>query len=104
MAQIDRLKNENKEDREENITNYKELKKWRDEAEQLGRSRNHLAKIDQVINSTSTEKNQDNPLKIDERDFKAMQKDRSDFLELNQNQEEQQNQTQSQAVSRGRRR
>ncbi len=45
MAQINQLKNENKKDREENITNYKELKEWRDEAEQLGRSRNHLAKI-----------------------------------------------------------
>ena len=104
MAQINQLKNENKKDREENITNYKELKEWRDEAEQLGRSRNHLAKIDQVINSTSPDKNQDNSFKIDSRDFQAMQKDRSDFLEFNQKQEEQQNQTQSQAISRGRRR
>lgn len=102
MARINQSKNDNKEEQEENITTSKELKEWREEAEELGRSRNHLAKIDQVINSTSPDKDKDNSLKIDSRDFQAMEKDRSDFLELNKNQEQQQNQTQS--VSRGRRR
>ena len=99
MPQIKRIDNNNDE-KEQNLTNSEELKEWRDEAEQLGRSRNHLAKIDQVINSTSPDKDKDNSIKLNSRDFQAMQKDRSDFLEFNQKQEEQQNQTQT--ASRGR--
>ncbi|NJO93962.1 MAG: hypothetical protein HC820_05645 [Hydrococcus sp. RM1_1_31] len=78
-----------------------DLEAWRQEAQSLNRSDRHLAKIDRVINESAqtNEKNHPNAtVKIEQRDFKAMQRDRSDFKKsLEQSNE--QNPTQS--VSRG---
>lgn len=62
-----------------------DLEKWRQEAQKLGRSQNHLEKIDQVINLAKEKTNDPaSSVKINERDFKAMQRDRSEFNQQSQ--------------------
>lgn len=81
-----------------------DLDAWRQEAQSLNRSDNHLAKIDRVIDSSTTanEINQsDATVKIDERDFKAMQRDRSEFKQQEQKQEHSQNQSIARGKGRG---
>lgn len=61
------------------------LEKWRQEAQKIGRSQNHLEKIDQVINLAKEKTNDPaSSVKINERDFKAMQRDRSEFNQQSQ--------------------
>lgn len=61
------------------------LEKWRQEAQELGRSNNHLEKIDQIVNSAKNNTNDAaSSVKINERDFKAMQRDRSEFNQQSQ--------------------
>jgi len=83
-----------------------DLEAWRQEAQSLNRSDSHLAKIERVINESSSanEKNHPNATaKIEARDFKAMQRDRSDFKKsLEQAKEQEQNPTQSVARGKGR--
>jgi hypothetical protein len=91
---------------EENSSQAKEVKvsdleDWRSEAQELNRSERHLDKIDRVIESSTEQVNKSNPnatVKISERDFKAMQRDRSEFKQQEQSQEHSQNQS----VARGR--
>ncbi len=72
------------------------LEKWRQEAQELGRSDKHLEKIDQIVNSAKGKtKDAASSVKIDERDFKAMQRDRTEFK---QQPEQSQTETQVQAV------
>lgn len=62
-----------------------DLEKWRQEAQELGRSQNHLEKIDQVINLVKEKTNDPaSSVNINERDFKAMQRDRSEFNQQSQ--------------------
>lgn len=57
-----------------------DLEKWRQEAQELGRSEKHLEKIDQILNSVKEKTNEPaSSVKISERDFKAMHRDRSEF-------------------------
>ncbi len=57
-------------------TNISDLRTWRNEATKLGRSYNHLKKIDSVIKTATPKGNQ---LFISLRDFKAMAIDRRDY-------------------------
>lgn len=62
-----------------------DLEKWRQEARELGRSNNHLEKIDQIVNSAKDNTNDAaSSVKINERDFKAMQRDRFEFNQQSQ--------------------
>lgn len=63
------------------------LENWRQEAQRLGRSEKHLEKIDQIINSAKEKTNAPvSSVEISERDFKAMQRDHSEFKEQSQQQ------------------
>lgn len=67
-----------------------DLEKWQQEAQGLGRSKKHLEKIDQILNSVKEKTNDPaSSVEISERDFKAMQRDRSEFKHLSQSQMEQ---------------
>ncbi|MDJ0717506.1 MAG: hypothetical protein QNJ54_25345 [Prochloraceae cyanobacterium] len=57
-------------------TNISDLQTWRNEATKLGRSYNHLKKIDSVIKTATPKGTQ---LLISLRDFKAMAIDRRDY-------------------------
>jgi hypothetical protein len=93
----------------ENPSQFKEVKvsdleAWRQEAQELNRSERHLDKIDRVISSSTEQVNKSNPnatVKISERDFKAMQRDRSEFKQ-SQEIEQRQDPNQNQSVARGR--
>lgn len=75
-----------------------DLEKWRQEAQGLGRSEKHLEKIDQILNSVKGKINEPAySVKISERDFKAMQRDRSEFKDQSQQQQRQPEQTQAPA-------
>ena len=55
-------------------------KAWRNEAEAINRSENHLSKIDRVLADSPIEKiNNKEIITIGDRDLKAMQKDREEF-------------------------
>jgi hypothetical protein len=94
---------------EENSSQAKEVKvsdleEWRQEAQELNRSERHLDKIDRVIESSTEQANKNNPnatVKISDRDFKAMQRDRSEFKQT-QELEQRQEHSQNQSVARGR--
>ena len=80
---------------ETNSLTYQDLKDWRNQAEELGRSQEYLDKIDKVVDYAAN-----NPDKFAQSNTEsvenAMQQDREQFKQL---QEEQQEQNQSYSIN-----
>ncbi len=74
--------------KQENMTGVKlsELQAWEKEAQNLGRSPQHLQKINQVIAEAKHYNFVPNNMQIFNRDFKAMQRERSEHQKLAQSQ------------------
>lgn len=85
---------------------FRDLQQWRQEAQALGRSKQHLEKIDQIVNSFNEKaKNPATFVEVNERDFKVMQRDCNEFKQQqHQPKEERQQPTQAETPARGIRR
>ncbi len=80
---------------ETNSLTYQDLKDWRDQAEELGRSQEYLDKIDKVVDYAA--KNPDKFAQSNTESVEnAMQQDREEFKQL---QEQQQQQNQSYSIN-----
>jgi len=86
---------------ETNSLTYQDLKDWRNQAEELGRSQEYLDKIDKVVDYAA--ENPENFAKSNTESVEnAMQQDREEFKQL-QEQQQQQEQNQSYSIKARRR-